>query len=192
MTPTTSTLGLIPGALLLVGVGLRGRGFKRHPIRVFRLPSIIATIGTLSILQGAALWLRDHPEGSISSGAVDTLTMSRQFCAGCFIGVGSWRCVGDLWLYRSRPGMASPRSVLTRRLRGGSGSRPTASVILAFVACSVMASIAGFYLAARSSIGSPIVGNQALESIPRPCSAERASRAQGLLLRDLARGALPR
>ena len=38
-------------------------------------------------------------------------------------------------------------------------------VILAFVGCSVMASIAGFYLAAEVQIGSPIIGNQALESI---------------------------
>ena len=38
-------------------------------------------------------------------------------------------------------------------------------MILAFVACSVMASIAGFYLAAEVQIGSPIIGNQALESI---------------------------
>ena len=38
-------------------------------------------------------------------------------------------------------------------------------MILAFVACSVMASVAGFYLAAEVQIGSPIIGNQALESI---------------------------
>jgi ribose/xylose/arabinose/galactoside ABC-type transport system permease subunit len=39
------------------------------------------------------------------------------------------------------------------------------TVILAFVVCSLMASIAGFYLAAQVQIGSPIIGNQALESI---------------------------
>jgi ribose/xylose/arabinose/galactoside ABC-type transport system permease subunit len=39
------------------------------------------------------------------------------------------------------------------------------TVVLAFVACSVMAAIAGFYLAAEVQIGSPIIGNQALESI---------------------------
>ena len=38
-------------------------------------------------------------------------------------------------------------------------------MILAFVVCSVMASIAGFYLAAEVQIGSPIIGNYALESI---------------------------
>ena len=38
-------------------------------------------------------------------------------------------------------------------------------MIAAFVACSVLASIGGFYLAAEVQIGNPIIGNQALESI---------------------------
>jgi len=38
-------------------------------------------------------------------------------------------------------------------------------VILAFVLCSVMASLAGFYLAAQVQIGSPLIGNYGLESI---------------------------
>jgi ribose/xylose/arabinose/galactoside ABC-type transport system permease subunit len=61
----------VPGALVLVGVGLATGIFNALLIRVFRLPSIIATLGTLSILQGIALWLRDHPSGPISSNAVE-------------------------------------------------------------------------------------------------------------------------
>jgi ribose transport system ATP-binding protein len=38
-------------------------------------------------------------------------------------------------------------------------------VVLAFVACSLLASVAGLYLAAEVQVGSPIIGNQALESI---------------------------
>jgi ribose transport system ATP-binding protein len=38
-------------------------------------------------------------------------------------------------------------------------------VVLAFVACSLLASFAGFYVAAEVQVGSPIIGNQALESI---------------------------
>jgi ribose transport system ATP-binding protein len=165
MTPTTSTLGLIPGALLLVGVGLAVGVFNAILIRVFRLPSIIATIGTLSILQGAALWLRDHPEGPISSGAVDTLTTSWSFVPVAFIGVVILALLGDMWLYRSRTGMALRAVGLDETSSRRLGIRTDRVVILAFVACSVMASIAGFYLAAEVQIGSPIIGNQALESI---------------------------
>ena len=39
------------------------------------------------------------------------------------------------------------------------------TVLLAFVVCSVLASFAGFFLAAEVQVGSPIIGNQALESI---------------------------
>jgi ribose transport system ATP-binding protein len=38
-------------------------------------------------------------------------------------------------------------------------------VIGAFVMCSVMASLAGLYLAAQVQIGSPLIGNYSLESI---------------------------
>ena len=39
------------------------------------------------------------------------------------------------------------------------------TIVLAFVVCSVMATLGGFYLAAEVQVGSPIIGNQALESI---------------------------
>ena len=49
MTPETSTWALIPGALALVGVGLAVGIFNALLIRVFRLPSIIATIPTKEV-----------------------------------------------------------------------------------------------------------------------------------------------
>ena len=47
-------MGAGAGALALVGVGLATGIFNAVLIRVFRLPSIIATLGTFSILEGAA------------------------------------------------------------------------------------------------------------------------------------------
>jgi ribose transport system ATP-binding protein len=165
MTPETSTLGLIPGALALVGVGLATGIFNALLIRVFRLPSIIATLGTLSILTGASLWLRDHPSGTISSNAIDGLTTSWSFVPLAFIGVAVLALLADFWLYRTRSGMALRAVGLDETSSRRIGIRTDRVVILAFVACSVFASIAGFYLAAEVQIGSPIVGNQALESI---------------------------
>ena len=165
MTPTTSTLGLIPGALAVVGVGLATGIFNALLIRVFRLPSIIATLGTLSILQGASLWLRDHPEGSISGNAIDSLTTSWSFVPLAFIGVVVLALCGDVWLYRTGSGMSLRAVGLDETSARRIGIRTDRVVILAFVACSVLASIAGFYLAAEVQIGNPIIGNQALESI---------------------------
>jgi ribose transport system ATP-binding protein len=165
MTPATSGLGLIPGSLALLAVGLATGIFNATLIRVFRLPSIIATLGTFSILQGVALLLRDHPEGSINGDAIDALTTSVSFVPLAFVGVVVLAVLGDMWLYRSRAGLALRAVGLdeesSRRLGMGTGRM----VILAFIVCSVMASIAGFYLAAEAQIGSPIIGNFALESI---------------------------
>jgi ribose transport system ATP-binding protein len=165
MGPEASTLGLIPGALALVGIGLATGIFNATLIRVFRLPSIIATLGTLSILQGASLLLRDHPEGTINLDVIDALQTSVGFLPFAFVGVVVLALLGDLWLYRTRTGLAlravglDPTS--SRRLGIGTG----VTVFVAFVACSVLAAVAGFYEAAQVQIGSPLIGNYHLESI---------------------------
>jgi ribose transport system ATP-binding protein len=165
MQPGSSWFVLTLGALALIGVGLATGLFNATLIRLFRLPSIIATLGTLSILQGASLLLRDHPDGVINSDVISALTTSVGFVPYAFIGVVVLAVAGDVWLYRSRSGLALRAVGLdeTSSRRLGMGTNRT--VILAFVVCSVMASIAGFYLAAEVQIGSPIIGNQALESI---------------------------
>jgi ribose transport system ATP-binding protein len=165
LTATMSTAALVPGAFALVGVGVATGVFNAVLVRVFRLPSIVATLGTLSILQGASLALRDHPEGSINPDVISSLTTSVSFVPCAFIGIIVLAVVADTWLYRSRTGLELRAVGLdetsSRRLGMGTGQ----TVILAFVVCSVMASIAGFFLAAEVQIGSPIIGNQALESI---------------------------
>jgi ribose/xylose/arabinose/galactoside ABC-type transport system permease subunit len=165
MTPTTSGLALVPGALALVGVGLATGIFNATLIRVFRLPSIVATLGTLSVLEGASLLLRAYPTGPINTDVTDALTRSVGFMPFAFVGVVALAVLADGWLYRTRTGLALRAvgldSTSSRRLGMATGR----TVLLAFVACSLLAAFGGFYLAAEVQIGSPIIGNQALESI---------------------------
>jgi ribose transport system ATP-binding protein len=165
LQPDASLLVLVAGAFALVGVGLATGVFNATLIRVLGLPSIIATLGTLSILQGASLLLRDHPEGFINIDVIDALTTSVSFVPLAFIGVVVFAVLGDLWLYRTRSGLAMRAVGLdetsSRRLGMGTGR----TVFLAFVICSLMASVAAFYSVAQVQIGSPIIGNYALESI---------------------------
>ena len=113
-----------------------------------------------------SLWLRDHPDGPINCDAdrdaEDELSAS---CRSPSSSSSSSLILADIWLYRTRTGLAVRAVGLdetsSRRLGIGTGR----TVILAFVVCSVMASLAGFYLAAEVQIGSPIIGNYALESI---------------------------
>ena len=165
LQPDKSWPALFVGALALVGVGLATGIFNATLIRVLRLPSIIATLGTLSILEGASLLLRDHPEGFINSDVIDALNSGVSFVPYAFIGVAVLAVVADFWLYRTRTGLALRAVGLddtsSRRLGMATGR----TVFLAFVICSLMAAIAGFYSAAQVQIGSPIIGNYALESI---------------------------
>ena len=165
MTPDDTGLALVVGALALVGVGLATGVFNATLIRILHLPSIIATLGTLSILQGASLLLRESPEGPINAEVVELLTTSIGFVPVAFVAVIVLAMLGDVWLYRTRSGLAM-RAVgmdetSSRRLGMGTGQM----VFLAFVACSVMASLAAFYSAAQVQIGSPIIGSYALDSI---------------------------
>jgi ribose transport system ATP-binding protein len=157
--------GLLLGALVLVAVGLGTGIFNAVVIRVFKLPSIIATLGTFSILAGAALLLRDHPEGPISSDAVNALTKSIDFVPIAFIVVVVLAVAGDVWLYRTRTGLAMRAVGLDETASRRLGMPTGLMVMLAFVACSLLASLAGFYLAAQVQIGSPLIGNYGLESI---------------------------
>jgi ribose transport system ATP-binding protein len=165
MQPGSSWFVLLLGALAVIGVGLATGLFNATLIRLFRLPSIIATLGTLSILEGASLLLRDHPAGPINTDFIAALNTSIGFVPVAFVVVVVLAVLADGWLYRSRTGLALRAVGLdeTSSRRLGMGTDRT--VILAFVMCSLMAALAGFYLAAEVQIGSPIIGNQALGSI---------------------------
>jgi len=165
MTPTTSGLALVPGAFALVAVGLATGVFNAFLIRVLRLPSIVATLGTLSVLEGASLLLRAYPTGPINTDVTGALTKSVGFMPVAFIGVVALAALADGWLYRTRTGLALRAVGLDATSSRRLGMSTGRTVLLAFVMCSVMASIAGFYLAAEVQVGSPIIGNQALESI---------------------------
>jgi ribose/xylose/arabinose/galactoside ABC-type transport system permease subunit len=165
MTFDTSGWALVPGGLALIAVGLATGIFNAVMIRVLKLPSIIATLGTFSILEGASLLLRDHPEGPISSDVISGLTTSVGFLPIAFVAVVALAVLADMWLYRTRPGLAARAVGLDETSSRRLGMATGRIVILAFVICSVMASLAGFYLAAQVQIGSPLIGNFGLESI---------------------------
>jgi ribose transport system ATP-binding protein len=166
LKPDESTFSLFLGSLAILGVGLATGIFNATLIRILRLPSIIATLGTLSILEGASLLLRDHPEGEINSNVIDALNTTRfGFMPLAFIGVVVLVVLADLWLYRTRTGMAVRAVGLDETSSRRLGMSTGLIVFLAFVVCSVMAAIAGFYSAAQVQIGSPIIGDYALTSI---------------------------
>jgi ribose transport system ATP-binding protein len=156
---------LLPGALALVGVGLATGVLNATLIRVLGLPSIIATLGTLSILQGVSLLLRNHPEGAISRDFANAMTKSVGFMPIAFIGVAVLAVAWDVWLYRSRAGLSMRAVGLDETSARRLGTNTGRVVFMAFVVCSLLAVVAGFFSAALIQTGSPIIGGYALQSI---------------------------
>jgi ribose transport system ATP-binding protein len=165
MTAGSAWYVLFAGALALVGVGLATGLLNATLIRVIGLPSIIATLGTLSILQGVSLVLRNHPEGTISGEFANAMTKSVGFMPIAFIGVILLAAAWDLWLYRSRGGLSMRAVGLDETSARRLGTSTGRVVFLAFVVCSLMAVVAGFFSAALIQTGSPIIGGYALQSI---------------------------
>jgi ribose/xylose/arabinose/galactoside ABC-type transport system permease subunit len=165
MTAGSAWYILLPGALALLGVGLATGLLNATLVRVIGLPSIIATLGTLSILQGISLVLRDHPEGTISTEFASAMKTSVGFLPIAFIGVVVLAVLWDLWLYRSRGGLAVRAVGLDETSARRLGANAGRVVFAAFVVCSLMAVVAGFFSAALIQTGSPIIGGYALQSI---------------------------
>ena len=188
MTAGSALVHPAPGALAVLGVGLATGLLNATLVRVIGLPSIIATLGTLSILQGVSLLLRDHPEGTISTEFANAMLTSVGFMPIAFIGVVVLAVLWDLWLYRSRGGLAIRAVGLdetsARRLGGNAGR----VVFTAFVVCSLMAAVAGFFSASLIQTGSPHHRRlRAPEHRGRRARRSKPCRRQGIVRRRRSR-----
>ena len=154
---------LLLASLGLLGIGLLVGLVNAFLIRKLRMPSIIATLATLSVALGISLRLRPTPGGEISSDFADTIGAtfghlsqngtSWGFLPYAFVAVVVLAVLWDVWLYRS-PGGLTTRAVgldetSSRRL----GARSERVNWRAFVLSSLMASLAGLFLAASVGIG---------------------------------------
>jgi ribose transport system ATP-binding protein len=149
---------LFPGALALVGVGLVVGLFNVVLIKILGLSSIIATLATLSILQGVSLWLRPTPEGTINSGLISALLKSVTFIPIAFIGVVVVAILADLWLYRSSGGLTARAVGLDETAASRRGARVGFIFVRALFISAFAASIGAFFLAAQVGVGDPRVG----------------------------------
>jgi ribose transport system ATP-binding protein len=153
MTEGQGSGTLFLGALALVGVAVAVGLVNATLIRVIRLPSIIATLATLSVLQGLSLEQRPVPGGSIDSGVTDALEGKVSFIPYAFIGVVAMAAIGDILLYRTAGGLTF-RAVgfdegSSRRL----GIRSELIVWGALVSTSLLAAFGAFFWAVQQGVG---------------------------------------
>ncbi|HSB00218.1 MAG TPA: hypothetical protein VLE49_06180, partial [Anaerolineales bacterium] len=165
------TEGASPGTMLLGGLAILSAGaliglFNATLVRWVKLPAIIATLATLSILVGISLSLRPTAAGLISSSALDTLTTSIGFIPVAFIVMFVAAIVWDVLLYATPVGLTMRAVGQDAQAARRIGSRTTLHRVGAFVLSGFMAALASFFLAAQIGIGDPRAGSSfALTSI---------------------------
>lgn len=157
---------IVVGVLAMLGAGIGIGLVNAGLVHAVKIPSIIATLATLSILEGIALVLRPIPQGLINFDILDWLTTSVGFIPIAFILLVVLALVWDIWLHWSAPGL-SLRAVgydqkSARRL---SVSEKWIRV-RAFILSGFVSAIAAFFLAAQIGVGDARVGSTfALSSI---------------------------
>lgn len=152
------TLALLAG--LLVGL-VNGAG-----VAVAGIHPLIMTLASMTFLQGLAYVVLPIPGGQLPAGlgqlATGTLwglPLALLWCALCAAAVA-------LLLHRTRLGLHIFAVGANARSAHLNGVRSVAVVVAAYVVCSLLAAVAGIFLAARVASGDPTMGAAfALESV---------------------------
>lgn len=161
---TTSEILAGVGVILVVGVGV---GLVNSAlIRGLKIPSIIATLATVSILDGISLTLRPTAQGIISPDLVAVLRASVGPIPVAFIVVVAAAALLDLWLHASGSGLHVRAVGFDDRSARRAGVRTTWVRVRALLLSAALAAVASFFVMARSPIGNAQVGSPfALNSI---------------------------
>jgi ribose transport system ATP-binding protein len=148
------------GLALCLVVGLLIGALNGLIILYLRIPDLIATLSTFSIVTGLALIVRPSPGGKVSEAFSDVITLR----------IGWFPAIGLLVIFLTLVG-----EILQLRGRIGTrlyaiGSNPEAAFVagipvrrvrlMAYLFCGLMAALAGLVVAARIGSGDPQAGSQ--------------------------------
>ncbi len=148
--------------LAALGLGLINAGL----VLGVKIPSIIATLATLSILNGISLTLRGSPEGVINRDFTSWLGTTIGPVPIMFLVVLIGAALLDYWLYARGTGLQLRSVGFDERSAKRSGVRTTWVRGRALVLAALFAALASFFVMARSGIGNATIGDSyALESI---------------------------
>ncbi|MGH8915237.1 MAG: amidohydrolase family protein [Acidimicrobiia bacterium] len=155
--------GSSPGALLggvgiillcAVAVGLVNAGL----VRGVKIPSIIATLATLSILDGISLTLRPTPGGTIDPAFTSMLRGGIGPVPIAFIVVVVGAGLLDLWLHASGSGVSVSAVGYDERSAKRGGVRTNWVRVRALLLSAVLAAVAAFFVTTRSGVGNAQIG----------------------------------
>ena len=153
-----STGEILVGVAAILGAGLVLGLVNAGLIRGVKIPSIIATLATLSILDGIALTLRPTAQGIISADLVAILTTRVGPIPVAFIVIVVAAALLDLWLHSSGSGLQVRAVGFDERSAKRGGIHTNWLRVRALLVTSILAAVASFFVMARSPIGNAQIG----------------------------------
>lgn len=166
MGAEATTGQILMAILVILGCALALGLFNAVLIRGAKIPSIIVTLATMSILNGFALNMRPSAQGVISSTFTGWLKASIGPVPIAFIVVALGAVALDAWLHGSGSGLELRAVGYDDRSARRSGVRTTWVRVRALILSAVLAAVASFFVMARSPIGNAQIGDTfALSSI---------------------------
>jgi 5-methylthioadenosine/S-adenosylhomocysteine deaminase len=161
-----SGFDILIGVLVVFLCGLALGLVNALLIRGAKIPSIIATLATLSILNGIALTLRPSNQGVINREFTSFLKTSVGPIPIAFIVLVVLAALGDVWLHGSGSGLRVRAVGFDERSAKRGGIRTNWLRVRALLLASSLAAVASLFVMARSPIGNASVGSTfALTSI---------------------------
>jgi 5-methylthioadenosine/S-adenosylhomocysteine deaminase len=161
-----STVGILIGIAAVVASGLALGLVNAALIRGFKIPSLIATLATLSILDGISLTKRPTAQGVISGDLVSVLRKSIGPIPVAFLLIVVGAGLLDLWLHASGPGLEVRAVGFDERAAKRNGIRTNWIRVRALLLSGGLAAVAALFVMARSPIGNAQIGSSfALNSI---------------------------
>lgn len=158
MGPGAGPTDLLIGAGAVLGCGLLLGLFNAGLVRGVKIPSIIATLATLSILDGIALTMRPTAQGIINPDLVSFLTAGIGPIPIAFVVIVVGAGLLDFWLHASGSGLSVRAVGFDERSAKRGGIRTNWVRVRALLLASLLAAVASIFVMARSPIGNAQVG----------------------------------
>lgn len=153
------------GALIILAAGLMVGLANGLLIEYLKIPDLLATLGTFSVLSGLALAWRASPGGVVSFEFVDAVGVTGGLQAGFLVALAIAIAVGVV-VARTNVGRVLLATGSNRRSAEAVGARVSLLRILAYGGSGLLAAAAGLILAATLGSGDPTSGtNYTLMSV---------------------------
>lgn len=154
-----SVTALIGGVILVLLIGVAIGAVNGILVIFLSLPPIVATIATLSLLEGMSLILRPVPGGTIDGQFTNVVNTQMSFVPIAFVCVVLVAICGDVLLHRTRHGLAVRFVGLDSNAALRIGLRTRRIQFRSYIIAAVLSTVAGILLATQVGVGDPTVGS---------------------------------